>query len=573
MASNDKFSWNTQALRIAEKEEPRFLSILLRDSKYLADAIGSGISNKYFWCPDNIFLFSLMVKNFAKYGTSLTRSAMDSIVEQQETYTDEQRAARRKYWDEVYHNSERHIEDYEMLKTSICGRHAQEQLYSMVHGNLDKIVGMTSGQVDFIRDFQTQISDIKGLDFDSYARTLSMMDGMEEAMDFINKRRENPELDQGIKCGINAIDDVLYGFGGGSYTVITGMTGGGKTTLMFNMGFNMARAGKNVIYVTLEKQAQSLMVRLLSLHALTDYNRIKQGGKEKYGLNEYWFERLKKAKVDLVENIKPNFHAVQREPNTKLSAILSDVDNVRVKEKAKGNIIDVLIVDYLGVIGFETNHPTRPDLDLAHVSRKLQAYGKRTNMATITAIQLKAASVKEIRKQAKKATEEGGSGEDTIEVHSEDIAGSQEIIRDADNSLGVIKNDDKPATKVYVFFTKARDNEDYRVVQLDFDGKIGRIADPELETGQIGSVDAMIYQPEMTVDKLSEFFDSMEDGVDDNQEYEFDPTNAPDIPEETIFTSTPLDLDDETPIKPPKEKEKEELEIDDDGDLMIDLKF
>jgi len=280
------------------------------------------------------------------------------------------------------------------------------------------------------------------------------------------------------------------------------MINGGKTTLMFNIAFNMARSGKNVVYVSMEKEAVPLIVRLLSLHALVDYNRIKRGGKGERGLPDHMYERLKEAHQDLNDNIKPNLDFIQVPQGTKLSKIIAEIEKIKMHKK-----VDVLVVDYLGVIGFETSHPTRPDLDLAEVSLRLQAYGRINKMVTLTALQLKTPSSKEIRNKAKKEASE-------VEINTEDLSGSQRVIADADNGIGVWLNAEKPATKMFGFITKARDDESRGTIVMDFDGRIGRVSDPELESGQVGDVDHLLYTKKLTPTELEESYELFENKDD-----------------------------------------------------------
>ena len=274
---------------------------------------------------------------------------------------------------------------------------------------------------------------------------------------------------------------------------------------MFDMAFNMARMGYNVVYVSIEKEAFPLMIRLTSLHALVDYNRIKAGGKGDYGLNDLYFDKLIQATIDIEQNIKPNFDCIQAVPGTKLSKIISEVEKIKSKKK-----VDVLVVDYLGVIGFETHHQGRPDMDEAIVSKRLQAYGKINRFVTIAASQLKTPSAKEIRNKAKGATAADAS---QVVINTEDLAGSKMIIADADNGLSAILNSDSPPTKMFVYGTKARDDEARKCVVLDFDGRIGRTSDPEFENGNITEVDSLIYDEQVTEEDIAS-----EDGLFANSE-------------------------------------------------------
>ena len=484
--ADDKKITNDNLKHLAKKEDPRFLSILLKDKDLLMDAVAFGIKADHFWNEEDRYLYRVILGNYKKYSSLLTRSAMDSLMDKQDGYSEEQKAARKMYWDQVYAR-ESSTEDYELLKQSINSRYVQLQAYNVLQDYVEKIVNTTSDQVDMVRDLRQEFLSIEGVDNDSFSLTMNIQDGLDKVMDHISHRREHPEELSGVLMGIHGLDEVFYGLIPGSYTVISGMTNGGKTTLMFNVGFNMAKAGYNVVYVSMEKEAIPLFTRLLSLHAMVDYNRIKRGGKQDWGLPDHIFALLQSAKNDLKENIKPNFDCIQLAQGTKLSKILSEVDRIKSQKK-----IDVLIVDYLGVIGFETHHPTRPDLDLAEVSMRLQSYGRINRIATITAVQLKNAATERIRKKAEKVGEDGDvTG---VEVNSEDLAGSQKVINDADNSIGVVLNADKPATKMFAHITKARDNEAHKTVELDFDGRIGRISDPDISPTQIEVIDDVLYK-------------------------------------------------------------------------------
>jgi len=493
---------NEALKRQALKEEPRFLSILLKEKELLMDAMSSGFKggqDGHFWHNEPRFLFGVINSYYREHNSLLTRTAMESIMDGmshlgKKELTDEDRATARMYWDKVYH-IDVDVEDFSLLKNNINCRYVQWQAYKIINEKLEELVKATNNQIDLVKSIQESFIKIDNMDPDPYSLVMDIDEGITKSMEHIDDRRENPEDLPAIPTGLNAIDNIYHGFEYGTYTIISGMINGGKTTLMFNIGFNMAKAGYNVVYVSLEKKAVHLYTRLLSLHALVDYNRIKIGGKTDRGLNDENYYRLKEASFDLLETIRPNFDVIQAAQGTKLSKILGEIEKIKNQKK-----IDVLIVDYIGVIGNETNHSGRPDLDDAMTSQRLQAYGRINNFVTISAVQLKTASSKEIRNRSKKATD---SGDGDVSVHTEDLAGSKMIIADADNGLSAVLNSDSPPTKMFVFGTKARDDEAQRTVVLDFDGKLGRVSDPIFEPGQASEVDDILFNSNMTEEDLT----------------------------------------------------------------------
>lgn len=492
---------NEQLKRLALKEEQRLLSIILKDKSKLMDCIGFGIkggTKGHFWHSEPRFLYDLIHAYYIKHNALLTRTAMESVMESMQkigtrTLSEEDRTNARMYWDKIYH-MESDTEDYDLLKEHINERYVQWQAVEILQSKIDELVKSTSNQSTIVKDIRESFIKIDNLEADSYSLTMDLNEGIKKSIEYITERRKNPESLPTVLTGIKAIDNIYHGFERGSYTIISGMINGGKTTLMFNIGFNMARNGYNVVYVSLEKKAIPLFTRLLSLHARVDYNRIKAGGTGENGLDDKNYNMLMEAGKDLLENIKPRFEVIQMAQGTKWSKIESRIEEIKQKMK-----VDVLIVDYLGVIGNETHHPTRPDLDDAFTSSRIQAYGRINNFVTMTAVQMKTSSSKEIRNKSKKATE---SGDGDVSVHTEDLAGSKMIIADADNGLSAVLNNDSPPTKMFVFGTKARDDESRRTIVLDFDGRIGLVSDPVFEPGQVKDIDEVLYNSDLSLDDL-----------------------------------------------------------------------
>jgi len=509
---------NEELKDLARKQEPSFLSILIKDKNMLMDAVSFGIKEDHFWNKHCRFLYSIIFDNFTKNGALLTRSAMHHITDMLtiDVLTEERKMFYKGFWDEI-NNLEAPVEDFELLKKAINDRYVQWQTYNIFTKYTEQIVHSTNSQIDLTKKIQEDISSIDNVDPESYTVVIDMDKALDKSMEYINYRKNNPDEGRGLLCGISALDKVFNGFEKGMYTVITGFIGGGKTTLMFNMAFNMAKAGYNVVYVTLEKDAVPLNTRLLTLHALVDYNRVLKGGTGEWGLTNEIYQIINDAYLDLKNVIKPNLEYIQLPQTTKLSKILAEINKVKARKK-----VDAIFVDYLQAIGFESAHPSRPDIDLANVSKRLQAYGRINKYATFTGIQIKGKSTANIRGKAKQV--KAGSEPENVEIHTEDISGSQMIIADADYGIGIVKSCDKPPTKAFITITKGRDVEQDKVLTLDFDGRVGRISDPDFEASQIKEVNDIVYSKQVTIDSTTDTVtDTKEIFGEEEKPFEFDP--------------------------------------------------
>jgi len=535
MASDKIEKWescwppNDDLIEISRKEEGKLLSILLSNKDCLADIISSDINKNCFRFYKNSFLYSLIEVQHQKFESLLTLTAIESLMDKQSSMSDEMKTSAKGQW--VSANSlESDPEDYSMLKKNLVSRYKQKRLYEELQDIKHDIVDSVSGQDEMVDKFNESLTDIMTVNEESHCRSVIMKDAMDEVWDHIIDRREHPEKEQGILTGLKGLDEKLFGLKKKSYTVVAGIVNGGKTTLMFNVAFNMAYGGHHVLYVSMEKLANPLFERLLAMHALVDVNRISRGGKGEDGLNDFSLGKLEKARDDIIKTETwERFTCVEMLGNTPLSKILHEID----RWLKKNPLIDVLVVDYLGCIKHESKHSSRPDLDLADTSRRLQAYGKKNDLATITAVQIKNASTEKIKSKAKGVSSDDEAN--NIQVGTEDLAGSQAVIADADIGLSIILNQDNPPTKAFVNFTKARENESKVTAVFDFDGKTGKISDKIFSPGQVVDIDDAFYG---------------DDNIDYDKELYSDVSNAPQeslsIIEDTtddIFESNSVDAD------------------------------
>jgi len=516
MSTNDDSvaSGSPELYRMASKEEERFLSLLLRYKELLMDAVGSDTMTDHFWNKKSQRLFEIIDGHYREYGALLTRCAMEGVIAAK-NYSDVDAAAIMNAWGETWSNTEAVEDDYKHLKRSISNRYLQREALGICKSKFDELQNAKVDQDKIVNSLQVDLMGIEGLSEDPYAKSMDVDEGYDRAIKYIEDVREHPDQHRGVYCGIRGIDDVFNGFGYGTYTVISGMINGGKTTLMINMANNMAKAGKSVVYVSLEKTADLYFRRVICLNALCDYNRVKKGGKLEFGVTDYWLERLKDA-AEEGRALKQNFQCLQFLPQTKLTKILLKVNQIKSIKK-----IDVLFVDYLSVIGFETHHKTRPDLDLAAVHQRLFAYGKENNLVVVTAAQLKNQSTKEIRRQAKGGKSSGVEDMSSVSVNTEDYGGSQIIMADADNAMAVVLSEEFPATEMMVYVTKARDDRRGQNIPLLFDGAIGRVYDRDIAGSELVASERMLYNKDVTEEALTSddnLFDGLASGPKEDSE-------------------------------------------------------
>jgi replicative DNA helicase len=471
---------NAKAKEIALREEKSFISILMHSKEAVSESISSGIKYSFFWWNDTSELYKIIAKYFDQYRSILTREQFRNEVAK--LYKEEEQTYYRSLYDEIA-NLDISIEDFSALKNGIKNRNLSRQAIDIINKHHQTILEARSSSNKDVETFIQDILSIKGTGNDEYAQTVSLTDSLKEVWEQIEDRQKHPENYYGLMSGFKCLDKRFMGFLRGKYLVFTGMPNGGKTTVMFNVAMNMAMNKNNVVYVTIESEHMRATQRVLCIYAGIDENKILRGGSGSDGLNEDIMKVLRQGKEELSTNMVENFSWIQVVQGTPATKIIE-----MVERKRSFGTVDVLVIDYLDVVGRDKSYPNRPDLELADVSAVFQSYGKKTDILVITAQQLKAESVKKLQKAKDTFSAVG-------DVGVGDVSGSQKIVAAADYVFGVAI-DQKSKDRIYLRSTKARFNRSLDSYTLSFDANSGRLSDmPGLEgyesiVGKIENEDA-----------------------------------------------------------------------------------
>ena len=359
--------------------------------------------------------------------------------------------------------------------------------------------------------------------------------------------KENPEKYSGFMCGINTIDMKTKGFRPGQLTVFAGAHGGYKSTTMLNVGYGLYERGCNVLYVSLEMEAEIVSLKLWCRASQSiSYTKAYNG---EFSSPEDWGRKrdieaklldttltdkeratLNKKLAKYVAALKGKEEGKGHEDSCKLEHIrnhlastpnqmriitcgqsrkmkLSQLEKY-IQENAKQFRPDVVILDYLDLTEAENPNPKRPDLDLGDVCKMMRALGKQYRFAAITAAQLKRSAWERLRKFGLEQPEKA-------QLDTDDIAGSHQIGADADNVFMLWR---KPgASELMIFTAKARygekDTGGGTAVQVDYDTNTvaDNIDDLRKQTGIKSISDAYNVIPKASMPKTvvpgSEDFD------------------------------------------------------------------
>lgn len=304
-----------------------------------------------------------------------------------------------------------------------------------------------------------------------------MHDWMEDygnLMSRLSDMKRNPEKYMGYKCGIKHIDDQTKGFRPGHLTVFVGAHGGFKSTMMLNVAFGLWRRGYNVLYASLEMEAELMEIKLwCRATKQVKFSRLYGGMMSETGdwdelqrirarlesgdLGEDEAETLglKKNTLETVlAHLDPNnkgsredatlireFYEERKSAKNRLK-IMNAGQSTKVKPSQIARCLkdcendfrpDVVVVDYLSLVAPETAYPDRRDQELGDICKYFRQLGKQRNFAVVTAAQFKRAAIERIRNA------EGAL--DKIQIGTDDIADSNQIGADADEVFMLLRED------------------------------------------------------------------------------------------------------------------------------------
>ena len=113
--------------------------------------------------------------------------------------------------------------------------------------------------------------------------------------------------------GIEQLDRVTHGITKGKVTLIAARTSEAKTAFTIQSAFNIADMGKNIVYISLEDDAEQIAERIFSNVREVDNQALITGQVSRETIEDpVIFELFKKVKFLALENYGHNFEEIQK---------------------------------------------------------------------------------------------------------------------------------------------------------------------------------------------------------------------------------------------------------------------
>lgn len=248
----------------------------------------------------------------------------------------------------------------------------------------------------------------------------------------------------GVSTGFRSLNASTGGFNRKEMAVLAGRPGTGKSALALNMATRTAREGHNVAFFSLEMSEESLADRVLASESSVDNHSLRTGW-----LEESDWERLS---TGLAKVTGLPFWIMED------SGITSTQIRAECRRLAKTEGLDMVIVDYLGLLNDPRETGTSESIHLGQMTKRLRAMLRDFDGALLLLHQLNRDSVRDGRPPRLHDLRGSGEIEQDADIvmflhpdESDDEAeGLDELV-----TLHLRKNRHGPTGRVPLYFKKA----------------------------------------------------------------------------------------------------------------------
>ena len=201
-----------------------------------------------------------------------------------------------------------------------------------------------------------------------------------DTYDYLDKRSRG-EI-KALPTGIKSVDGIIGGLFGGEMTVVAARPSVGKTAFGLNIAMNAAKEGFRVGFVSCEMGKEGLGQRTLSRGAWVSGERLRKAEI----MPEDW-ELLQNA---MAEMQGMPFEFIFNDPaNPEPITVEGVFDTVRDRARHEG--IDLLVVDYIGIMGTKREFKENW-LKVSYISRELKRLAMAVNIPVVALCQVNRAA-------------------------------------------------------------------------------------------------------------------------------------------------------------------------------------
>lgn len=221
--------------------------------------------------------------------------------------------------------------------------------------------------------------DLQDEKIDDESKSMDLIEGFYYTIQKMREAKQKDGKSERVTSGYGAIDKVLAGgFTKGTFALIAGRPGMGKTVVMLNLALEAARHGAKVLFLSIEMNLIQCFQRILSKMACIS-GKLMQQPKE---MEDNHWRQLEKAGKEIVDMYEDRFWI---EEVTNLTVPQFER---RVQQYKKKHDIDLVFVDYAQIMLTKDGNEPEKQEDFGQISGALRRASKSQNVAVVVGSQL-----------------------------------------------------------------------------------------------------------------------------------------------------------------------------------------
>ena len=363
--------------------EQQLLHALLSDKLNLQRTIGKHRS-EFFTTASRLFVYDCIMRIFDERHTTLNREQFEFEIN--------------KRFDPVKDKSR--IDDY-LTEFDLVKKVDMTENVDVIIKNLEEVQLANSTEALLMETFSklesgdyaeaANILKRKSIDLGTVEKENKIYNLHKDNKDWfeeVKRRKEHPELYSGIPTGFREFDEKTGGLFPAELTVVFGLSGKGKSTLMKAMACNIRKTGRNVLHCGNEENEFQMRSKYMSADSGTLYTPFKRGT---YTDEEYI--SLKKYS-DGEQNSKGAIYIYEFPQQTDATWI----ERAYRQLEMQGIHIDAIVVDYLDLMKPCEKAYSEND-EGGKVTSDLKQVAINCNVPVITATQAGIQSEKQEKKE------------------------------------------------------------------------------------------------------------------------------------------------------------------------------
>jgi len=241
--------------------------------------------------------------------------------------------------------------------------------------SMGKLFGNLRDPTKDINETLGEISDAASEAYTSDAKWVSSSEVAMNTFEYL-ERRQKGEI-PAITSGVTAIDKMVGGFFGGELTVVAARPAVGKSAFGLNIAISATDKGHKVCFVSCEMNDVGYGQRILSREAWVNGETLRKAEMDA----EEW-DRLAMA-LTAIGDYQIDFMFPEDNPNG------MTLENVikSIRQKARHKEVDMLIVDYIGIL--QTERRFKEDRDrVKYITGELKRLSQVANIPVIALCQV-----------------------------------------------------------------------------------------------------------------------------------------------------------------------------------------